>query len=299
VNSLGAPDLGLGLGLRAQHAHEILRTRPALGFLELLTENHLDASGAAPRAASRRRAKNAAEPPRAAALTEQLAAAYPVVLHGVSMNLGSVDALDRAYLRSVRDLAERTHARWISDHLCWTGVSGVNSHELLPLPYTEEALQHVAARVRAAQQELGQRIALENPSTYLQFTHSQMPEAEFLARLCELADCALLLDVNNVFVNATNHGFDAYAYLSALPRDRVVQIHLAGHSRRGHWLIDTHAAPVAPDVWALYEAALVRFGLTSTLLEWDAAIPSLATLRAELAKAEPIRARAEALLHAA
>ncbi|HEU4430917.1 MAG TPA: DUF692 domain-containing protein [Myxococcota bacterium] len=281
MNRFGLPDLGLGLGLRAQHAREILEHRPPLGFLELLTENHLR------------------QPPRAQAQTEALAAAYPVVLHGVSMNVGSVDPLDREYLREVRALADRLGARWISDHLCWTGVDGWNSHELLPLPYTEEALRHVARRVRQAQDSLGRRLALENPSTYLAFAHSQMPEAEFLARLCDLADCALLLDVNNVAVNAMNRGGDPSAYLAALPRDRVVQIHVAGHSRRGRWWIDTHAAPVAPAVWRLYEEALARFGAVSTLLEWDAAIPSLAALRSELAKAEPIRARAQAAADAA
>jgi len=281
VNRFGLPDFGLGLGLRAQHARELLAHRPPLGFLELLTENHLR------------------QPRRAREQTEALASAYPVVLHGVSMNLGSIDPLDRQYLREVRELASRLGARWISDHLCWTGTGGWNSHELLPLPYTDEALHHVAHRARQAQDALGQRIALENPSTYLAFPHSQMPEAEFLAQLCELADCALLLDVNNVYVNAMNRGGDPSAYLAALPRDRVVQIHLAGHSRRGGWWIDTHAAPVAPDVWRLYEEALARFGLVSTLLEWDAAIPSLAALRGELAKAEPIRARAEAAANAA
>jgi len=277
----GLPDLGLGLGLRAQHAREILAHRPPLGFLELLTENHLR------------------EPPRSRAQTDALAAAYPVVLHGVSLNLGSVDPLDRTYLGEVRELAERVGACWVSDHLCWTGVDGWNSHELLPLPYTEETLRHVARRVRQAQDSLGRRIALENPSTYLAFAHSQMPEPEFLARLCELADCALLLDVNNVYVNAMNRGGDPSAFLAALPRERVVQIHLAGHSRRGRWWIDTHAAPVAPAVWRLYERALARFGPVSTLLEWDAAIPSLTELRRELAKAEPIRARVEATANAA
>ena len=281
MNRFGLPDLGLGLGLRAQHAREILEHRPPLGFLELLSENHLR------------------EPPRAQALTEALAAAYPVVLHGVSMNLGSTDPLDRRYLNELGALAERVGAHWISDHLCWTGVGGWNSHELLPLPCSEDALRHVVRRVRQAQDLLGRRIALENPSTYLAFAHAQMSEAEFLARLCERTDCALLLDVNNVYVNAMNRGGDPSAFLAALPRDRVVQIHLAGHSRRGRWWIDTHAAPVAPAVWRLYEEALARFGAVSTLLEWDAEIPSLSELRCELAKVEPMRARADAAAHAA
>jgi uncharacterized protein (UPF0276 family) len=275
VNRFGLPDLGLGVGLRAQHARDLLRQRPApLGFLELLSENHLDMD------------ESRSE------LTDRLAAAFPVVLHGVSLNLGSVDALDRAYLRKLAALARRTRARWISDHLCWTGVGGRNNHDLLPIPYSEAALRHVAAKLRAAQDLLGQRIALENPSLYLRYASSAISEPEFLARLCELADCALLLDVNNVYVSAVNLGFDATAYLDALPADRVVQIHLAGHTRAGARLIDTHSALVAPRVWALYAHALRRFGNASTLLEWDAKIPKLDVVLAELAKAAPLRERA-------
>jgi uncharacterized protein len=278
VNRFGEPDLGLGLGARGLHVRELLARSPdlrgTLGFLELLTENHLDVD------------------PRREELTLQLAAAYPVVLHGVSLNVGSVDPLDRAYLRKVAALAERTRARWVSDHLCWTSVDGWNSHDLLPLPYTDATLRHVAARVRAVQDLLGRRIALENPSSYLRFAFSTMDEAEFMARLCDEADCALLLDVNNVYVSATNHGFDAHEYLAALPADRVVQIHLAGHSRRGGRLIDTHDAPVADPVWQLYEEAIAHCGTVSTLLEWDARIPALDALCAELAKAAPLRARA-------
>jgi hypothetical protein len=272
VNRFALPDLGVGVGLRAQHARELLRRRPAqLGFLELLSENHLGMD------------ESRSE------LTERLAAAFPVVLHGVSMNLGSVDPLDRAYLRELRALARRTRARWISDHLCWTGVDGRNNHDLLPIPYTEAALRHVAQKVRAAQDALGERIALENPSAYLRWESSAMPEPEFLARLCEAADCALLLDVNNVYVTGTNLGFDPAAYLDALPRDRVVQIHLAGHSRAGARLIDTHDAPVAAPVWALYDHALRRFGNATTLVEWDAKIPALDVLLHEAEKAAAVR----------
>jgi uncharacterized protein (UPF0276 family) len=265
------PDLGLGLGLRAQHAEQILRRRPRLGFLELLTENHLRPG--------RRRARQ----------DEQLADAYPVVLHGVSLNLGSADPLDRAYLREVRALAERTRARWVSDHVCWTGVGGRNSHDLLPLPHTEATLRHVAARVRAVQDVLGQALVLENATAYLTFAESTMPEPEFLARLCEATGCALLVDVNNAYVNAVNHGFDPHAWLAALPPERVAQLHLAGHRRRGAQLVDTHDAEVAAPVWELYAFALRRFGLRSTLLEWDAALPALDVLLAELAKAEEAR----------
>jgi hypothetical protein len=279
VNRFGLPELGLGLGARGQHVREILARRPRLGFLELLTENHLDVD------------------PGREELTLRLADAYPVVLHGVSLDVGSVDPLDRAYLAKLRTLADRTRARWISDHLCWTGVGGWKSHDLLPLPYTEETLAHVAARVREAQDEVGRPIALENPSSYLRFRHSTLSEAEFLARLCEEADCALLLDVNNVYVSATNHGFDPVAYLAALPVDRVLQIHLAGHSRRGGMLIDTHDAPVCDAVWELFDAALSRFGRVSTLLEWDARIPSLDVLCAEVGKAGVYCERARASAH--
>ena len=277
MNRFGLPDLGLGLGLRAQHARQLLRRAPPqLGFLELLTENHLDMDAGR------------------SELTDRLAAAYPVVLHGVSLNLGSVDPLDRGYLRKLGALARRTRARWISDHLCWTGVDGRNNHELLPLPYTEGSLRHVARRVSAAQDQLGERIALENPSTYLRYASSTIPEPEFLARLCELADCALLLDVNNVYVSGTNLGFDPAAYLDMLPADRVVQIHLAGHTHAGLRLIDSHDAPVAAPVWELYARALRRFGRASTLLEWDARIPALDVLLAELRKAAPVRERSAA-----
>jgi uncharacterized protein (UPF0276 family) len=265
------PDFGLGVGLRGVHAREILRTRPALGFLELLTENHLDVD--------RRRCE----------LTDELAAAYPIFLHGVSLNLGSADPLDRAYLRKVAALARRTRARLVSDHLCWTGVDGENGHDLYPLPCTEPVLRYVAGRVSIAQDALGQRLAIENPSTYLRFRSATMSEPEFLARLCDLTGCALLLDVNNVYVSAANGGCDPIDYLAALPADRVVQIHLAGHSRVGGRLVDTHAAPVAAPVWDLYARAVQRFGRVSTMVEWDAAIPPFPVLHAEVRKAAAAR----------
>jgi uncharacterized protein len=272
MSALDLPDLGLGVGLRGMHAQEILRTRPALGFLELLTENHLGMDA------------------RRVELTDELAAAYPVLLHGVSMNLGSVDPLDRAYLRQVAALAQRTRARLVSDHLCWTGVDGENGHDLYPLPYSEIVLRHVAERVAMAQDLLGRRIAIENPSTYLGFRGSTMGEPEFLTRLCENTDCALLLDVNNVYVTETNQRRDPVAYLSALPADRVVQIHLAGHAGVRGRLVDTHDAPVAPAVWDLYALALARCGGVATMVEWDAKIPSFDVLFAEVQKAARYRA---------
>ena len=266
------PDFGLGVGLRGVHAREILRTRPALGFLELLTENHLDTD------------------PRRSELTEELAAAYPVFLHGVSLNLGSADPLDRAYLGKVAQLAQRTRAQLVSDHLCWTGVDGENGHDLYPLPCTEPVLRHVAERVSIAQDALGQRLAIENPSSYVRFRSASMSEPEFLTRLCEATGCALLVDVNNIYVSAANGGCDPVEYLAALPADRVVQIHLAGHSRVRGRLIDTHAAPVAAPVWKLFALAVERFGLVSTMVEWDARIPPLARLLDEVSKVTPIRA---------
>jgi uncharacterized protein (UPF0276 family) len=283
VNRFGFPDLGLGLGLRAAHAAEAASRPVAVGFFELLSENHLDVGG------------------RRAAATDAVAAKYPTVLHGVSMNLGSTDPLDRAYLRKLDALAARTGARWVSDHLCWTGVAGRNTHDLLPLPYTEAALRHFVDRVRAAQDALGRRIAIENPSTYMEYADSTIPEAAFLARVAEDADCALLLDVNNVYVSARNHGFDPLPYLAELPADRVVQIHLAGHTELGTHALDTHDGPVIPPVWDLYAAVIERTGPVSTLLEWDDRIPPLATLEAEIAKAAQFRdaAAAERTTHAA
>jgi uncharacterized protein (UPF0276 family) len=249
-----------------------LCSRPALGFLELLTENHLG------------------DDPRRRELTDELAAAYPVLLHGVSLNLGSVDPLDRTYLREMASLTARTNARLVSDHLCWTGVGGENGHDLYPLPYTEAVLHHVAERIAIAQDALGRPIAIENPSTYLQFRSSTMGEPEFLARLCDATGCALLLDVNNVYVSAANGGCDPIDYLAKLPVDRVAQIHLAGHSRVRGDSSTPHAAPVADPVWDLYARAVERFGLVSTMVEWDAAIPPFLVLLAEVEKATPYRA---------
>jgi uncharacterized protein len=264
-NRWNLPDLGLGLGLRAPHVADLLARPTEAGFLELLTENHLDVGG------------------RRAASTDAVADRYPVVLHGVSMNLGSVDPLDVDYLRKVRSLAERTNARWVSDHLCFTGVAGFNTHDLLPLPYNDATLRHVAARIRAVQDLLGRPLLVENPSSYATYRASTMPEHEFLARLADAADCALLLDVNNVFVSATNHGFDAEVYVDALPADRIVQIHLAGHHDAGTHLIDTHDAPVVDDVWRLFARVVRRTGRVASMIEWDDRIPSLDELFAELA----------------
>jgi uncharacterized protein (UPF0276 family) len=272
---LGFPDLGDGVGLRDPHFSHLMRTDPAawgVDWFEILSENFLDHRG------------------YAANVLERVAAHRPVVMHGVSLSIGSADPLDDTYLGKLAELAGRVKPVWISDHLCWTGIAGTNSHDLLPMPLTEASLAHVTARVRQVQDRLGRPLILENPSTYLQFAGAQMPEWEYLARLAEDADCGLLLDVNNVHVSAFNHGFDAAAYIAALPAERIVQVHLAGPRDCGSYLLDSHDSPVLAPVWALYRQAQGRTGGVSTLLEWDANIPPYEELLAELGKAKAWRA---------
>lgn len=266
-----APGLGIGLGLRKQHYDHILEHRPRIDWLEIISENYMVDGG------------------RPLHMLDRIRADYPMVMHGVSMSIGSSDPLDRDYLRRLRALAERIEPGWISDHLCWTGVGGRNAHDLLPLPYTEEALRHVSERIAQVQDVLGRRIAIENVSSYMSFRHSQMSEWEFVAAVAERADCGLLLDVNNVFVSAFNHGFDALTYLEAIPVERVWQFHLAGHSDRGGFLLDTHDHPVREEVWQLYAEACRRFGKVSTLLERDDNIPELPELQLELERARSIQ----------
>jgi uncharacterized protein (UPF0276 family) len=271
MNRFGIPDLGIGIGLRASHFGEILKHWPRLDWFEALSENYMDTGG------------------RPLFVLEQVAERYPVALHGVSLSIGSTDPIDREYLRKLKALAERTKARWVSDHLCWTGVLGRNTHDLLPLPYDEATLRHVVARVRQVQDLLERPLAIENPSSYLAFACSSMSEWEFLARLAEAADCALLLDLNNVYVSAFNHGFEAERYIDAIPADRVVQYHLAGHTNKGTHIIDTHSGPALDAVWALYARAAARTGPVSTLFEWDEAVPSFDEVAAEARKAAPLR----------
>jgi uncharacterized protein (UPF0276 family) len=241
-----------------------------MDWFEIITENYLSDAALA------------------RAELESLREGYRVVPHGVSLSLGSVDHLDSSYLARLRSLVRRIEAPWASDHLCWTGVRGVDVHDLLPLPYTRQTLSHVIERLKRVQGELGVPFAIENASTYLEFRESTMHEHEFLAELADGADCGLLLDVNNVFVSAYNHGFDAHAYIDAIPPDRVVQMHLAGHTDKGRYLLDTHSDHVRSEVWELYRGALRRFGPTSTLIEWDADIPTWDVLAAEAAKARSI-----------
>jgi uncharacterized protein (UPF0276 family) len=273
---LGLPDPGDGVGLREEHYPHLMQTPPAawgVEWFEIISENYLDNQG------------------YGLHVLEHVAAHRPIVMHGVSMSIGSTAPLDMTYLAKLRDLAARVSPLWISDHLCWTGIGGLNSHDLLPMPLTEQGLSHTADRVLAVQDFLGRPLILENPSTYLEFVASQMPEWEFLARLAELTGCGLLLDVNNVHVSAFNHGYDPLAYIDALPANHIVQIHLAGPSDHGTHLIDTHDSPVPDAVWPLYARAWERCGPVATLLEWDASIPPFDELLAELAKAKRVRER--------
>ena len=267
MNRFSIPDLGIGLGLRTAHYSHVLDHAPDVDWFEILSENYMETRG------------------RPLYFLDAIAERYPVAMHGVSLSIGSTDPLNRAYLAELRALRDRIGARWVSDHLCWTGVAGKNTHDLLPLPYTEESLRHVASRVREVQDILGAPLALENPSTYVEHTTSTMTEWDFLAALAREADCALLLDVNNVFVSAYNHGFDAADYLAAIPYDRVVQFHVAGHTNHGTHIIDSHIGPVIDPVWRLLGEAHRRAGGASVLLEWDAEIPSFEVTFAEAEKA--------------
>jgi uncharacterized protein (UPF0276 family) len=267
-NRFGLSDLGVGLGLRTVHYAHVVETHPEVDWFEILSENYMQTAG------------------RPLHYLDAVAGRYPVAMHGVSLSIGSTDPLDRAYLTELRALRDRVKARWVSDHLCWTGAGGTNTHDLLPMPYTEEALKHVAGRVRAVQDFMGAPLALENPSTYVEFASKQMPEWEFLARLAEEADCAILLDVNNVYVSAFNHGFDPMTYLAAMPFDRVVQLHVAGHTHHGTHIIDSHIGPVIDHVWRLLGEAWRRAGGVSVLLEWDADIPSFEETHREALRAK-------------
>ena len=267
------PALGFGLGLRTDHYEEILASRPEVDWFEALTENYLVPGG------------------RPLHYLDRIRAQFPMVLHGVSLSIGSHDALDREYLNALKQLVQRVEPAWVSDHLCWTGVFGRNLHDLFPLPYTEEAAGHVAARVREVQDFLGRQILLENVSTYVTFRQSEMSEWEFLSEICARADCLILLDINNIYVSAYNHGFDAHDFLNGVPAARVRQFHLAGHSDCGTHIIDTHDAPIIDPVWELYQAALQRFGQVATMIERDDHIPPLAELVTELDQARRIAAQ--------
>lgn len=264
---LGYPNLGLGVGLRTVHFPHLLQHQPAVDWFEIISENFMDSQG------------------RPRAVLDQLAERYRIVMHGVSLSIGSTDPLNLDYLARLKTLADSVQAEWVSDHVCWTGVAGRNSHDLLPLPYHEQSLRHVVDRIRTVQEILERRIVLENPSSYVTFTSSTMSEAEFVARMSDEADCGLLLDVNNVYVSSVNHDFDPFEYINQIPAHRVVQFHLAGHTNMGTHLIDTHDGHVIDPVWELYRHAHLHTGGASTLLEWDAKIPEFPVVHAEVFKA--------------
>ena len=268
------PNLGTGLGLRTPHYSHILGTTPRIGWFEALSENYMDSGG------------------RPRYILEQLAERYPVVLHGVSMSIGGTDALDFDYLRKLKALGKRVNARWFSDHLCWTGVMGRNTHDLLPLPYNAEVLRHVVERIRVVSDYLETSLVIENPSSYVEFAESTMSEWDFMVEMANQADCGLLLDVNNVYVSSFNHSFDPATYIDAIPAERIVQIHLAGHTNYGTHIIDTHTGHVIDEVWQLYGKLIERVGPKSTMVEWDADIPEFDVVLAEARKAEEVLAYA-------
>ena len=262
------PDLGLGLGLRSQHFNQILEQNPAVDWFEVISENFMDSYG------------------RPRQVLKQIAERYPVVMHGVSLSIGSTDPLNFEYLKSLKTLAGEVKPAWISDHLCWTGVLNTNSHDLLPLPLNEESLKHVCDRVKQVQDYLERPIIIENPSTYASFKHSTISEWAFLKSMTEETGCGLLLDVNNVYVSSFNNDFDPVEYIEALPHDRIVQMHLAGHQNCGNYIIDTHDREVVAPVWKLFQLAYQLTGGTSVLLEWDGNIPAFEVYHAELLKAQ-------------
>ncbi len=264
------PYLGFGLGLRPKHYRDILDSNPQVDWFEVISENYMIDGG------------------QPLAFLDQIAERYPVVMHGVSLSIASTAAFDEDYLDRLNALAKRVNPKWISDHLCWTGVHGVNLHDLLPFPYTREALDHVVSRVHYVQERIGRQLCLENVSTYVQFGQSEMTEWEFISELTRRTGCWLLFDVNNVYVSAFNHGYDARAFLNGIPADRVIQFHLAGHSDMTNYVVDTHDHPVRDEVWDLYEAALERFGPVSTMIERDDDIPPLANMLDELAHARDL-----------
>jgi len=267
------PYLGYGLGLRSDHYEDVLQDKPAVDWFEILSENYMVDGG------------------KPLYYLDKIREHYPMVMHGVSMSIGSVEPLNRDYLKRLKSLIKRVEPVWFSDHLCWTGVDGVNLHDLMPLPYTEEAIQHVADRVSQVQDYMGRRMLLENVSSYITYNDSQISEWEFLSEIAERADCLILLDINNIYVSAYNHNFDPLTYLEAIPVERVYQFHLAGHTREQDLIIDTHDHPIADPVFELYARAVARFGRVSTMIERDDNIPPLPELLEELERVRQIGER--------
>ncbi|MBL4797445.1 MAG: DUF692 domain-containing protein [Oleispira sp.] len=261
---------GAGLGLRSSHYQEIFETQPDVPWFELLSDNYMAAGGLPIQRA------------------EKIRQDYPVTLHGVGMSLGSADPLNYDYLKRLKNLADRLQPAFVSDHIAWVSVAGQYTHDLLPLPYTQDMLQHLNDRIQQVQEYLGRTILIENPSSYLTFSSSDMSEADFIKQLCISSGCELLLDVNNVYVSAQNHGFDAADYLAALPAEKVKEIHLAGYEEMPGYLFDTHGYQVREPVWQLYKIALEHFGSVPTLIEWDTDVPEFSTLLGEAKKAEQL-----------
>jgi len=265
--------LGYGLGLRTDYYESILEDNPPVDWFEILSENYMVKGG------------------KPLYYLDAIRERYPIVMHGVSMSIGGTDPLDFNYLNDLKTLIERAQPRWVSDHLCWTGQGGQNLHDLMPLPYNDEAIKHVSDRVGIVQDFLGRQILLENVSSYVTYKHSQMSEWEFYSRVVEEADCLMLLDINNIYVSSRNHHFECVDYLNGVPLERVQQFHLAGHSDFGNYVIDTHDHPVVDPVWELYARALERFGAVSTMIERDDRMPPFDELLAELSQAREIGTR--------
>ena len=270
IENLCQPNLGFGLGLRSEHYIDLIDGNHPVDWLEILSENYMIQGG------------------KPLYYLDKICERYPVVMHGVSLSIGSVDPLNQAYLQELKNLAQRVKPKWISDHLCWTGMQGINLHDLMPLPYTEEALQHLVDRINKVQDFLGQRILLENVSSYLTYQHSTISEWEFLSAVAKEADCLILLDINNIHVSAHNHGFDPLTYLKAMPAERIQQIHLAGHLNKGDYSIDTHDHEIIDSVWDLYAKSLRHLGPVSTMIERDDDIPAIDVLLKELQKARDV-----------
>jgi uncharacterized protein (UPF0276 family) len=270
------PYLGFGLGLRPEHYDEIRSGAPNVDWFEIISENYMIPGG------------------KPLQILDEICERYPIVMHGVSLSIASTAPLDMEYLTGLKTLADRINPKWISDHLCWTGVHGVNLHDLLPIPYTQEALDHVVERVSRVQDFLGRRLTLENVSSYVTFAESEMSEWDFVSEVARRADCWLLFDVNNIYVSACNHGFSTRDFLYGVPRDRIIQFHLAGHSHEGDHIVDTHDHPVCDDVWNFYRETVSHFGPVSTMIERDDNIPPLAEVVAELDIARKIAREVQA-----
>ena len=267
------PFLGYGLGLRPEYYETILAERPAVDWFEVLSENYMVDGG------------------KPLYFLDRIRELYPVVMHGVSLSIGGTDPLDKNYLQQLKQLAARVQPQWVSDHLCWTGQGGHNLHDLMPLPYTQEAIDHIVDRIQQVQDYLGRQILLENVSSYVNYSHSEMTEWEFYSEIVKQADCLMLLDINNIYVSARNHEFDPLDYLKGVPAERVWQFHLAGHSDYGDFVIDTHDHPVVPSVWALYEQALRIIGPVSTMIERDDHYPPFDELMMEFEEMRTIGAQ--------